>query len=271
MPGEVRPAAPAKLPAEAPAELPADLLEGAEPFSSSNGPHGVLVLHGFTGCPQSMRPLAEAFADAGFSVELPLLPGHGTKIDDLITRRWDEWAAAAEEAYLSLAARSDRVVVAGLSMGGTLTCWLAARYPEIAGIIVVNPLVKAPAESFRQILEGALDQGVEVAPGIGSDISKPGAVEHGYDGTPVRAALSLFEACGDLAGQLDQIRCPVLLLSSRTDHVVPSESGDMLAAAVAGPIERVWLEDSYHVATLDNDQAELEERAVSFATKVVAG
>ena len=56
------------------------VLPGAEPFSSPGGPHGALVLHGFTGCPQSMRGLAEAFAAAGFAVELPRL--RGLKNDD---------------------------------------------------------------------------------------------------------------------------------------------------------------------------------------------
>src|SRR5579863_7112149 len=114
--------------------MPGPLLPGAEPFAASNGPHGVLVLHGFTGCPQSMRPLAEAFADGGFSVELPLLPGHGTQVEDLAETRFDDWLAAAEEAYVQLAARCDRVVVAGLSMGGTLSCELAVRHSDLAGV-----------------------------------------------------------------------------------------------------------------------------------------
>jgi carboxylesterase len=65
-----------------------DLIPGAEPFSAAGGPAGVLVLHGFTGNPQSMRGLAEAFAATGFTVELPLLPGHGTKVEDMIPTRW---------------------------------------------------------------------------------------------------------------------------------------------------------------------------------------
>src|SRR5580692_2929043 len=97
------------------------ILAGAEPFSSPGGPNGALVLHGFTGSPQSMRGLAEALAAAGFAVELPLLPGHGTSVEDMVTTGWADWSAAAEAAYEKLAANSDRVVVAGLSMGGTLT------------------------------------------------------------------------------------------------------------------------------------------------------
>ena len=126
------------------------MLEGAEPFSAAGGPEGVLVLHGFTGNPQSMRPLAEAMADAGFTVELPLLPGHGTSIEDMVTTRWADWSAAAERAYEELAARCSAVVVAGLSMGGTLTLWLAERHPEIAGIVLVNPLA---AVSYTHLLD----------------------------------------------------------------------------------------------------------------------
>ena len=101
------------------------VLPGAEPFSAPGGPHGALVVHGFTGCPQSMRGLAEALAGAGFAVELPRLPGHGTTIDDMLETGWTDWSGAAEAAYQDLAGRCDKVVVGGLSMGGTLTLWLA--------------------------------------------------------------------------------------------------------------------------------------------------
>ncbi len=250
--------------------MPGPLLPGAGPFAASNGPHGVLVLHGFTGCPQSMRPLAEAFADAGFSVDLPLLPGHGTQVEDLVPMRFEDWIGAADEAYLQLAARCDRVVVAGLSMGGTLACELALRHAELAGMVVVNPLVRPPAESFVGMLTTALEQGVEVMPGIGSDIKMEGSVELAYDGAPIEAALSLFRACDSLFPRLGDIRCPALLLQSREDHVVPSDSGEALFESAGGPIERVWLENSYHVAPLDNDQAEIEERAIAFALKATA-
>ena len=118
-----------------------EILPGCEPWSAAGGPHGVLVLHGFTGSPQSVRGLAEAFADAGFTVELPRLPGHGTTVEDMITTGWPDWSAAAEATYEDLAGRTDSVVVAGLSMGGALTAWLASRLPYIACIVCVNPVV----------------------------------------------------------------------------------------------------------------------------------
>src|SRR6516225_2418344 len=96
------------------------ILPGAEPYSATGDTRGALVLHGFTGNPQSMRGLALALADAGFTVEMPLLPGHGTDVADMVPTRWKDWCRAAEDAYTELAARSDAVAIIGLSMGGTL-------------------------------------------------------------------------------------------------------------------------------------------------------
>ena len=247
-----------------------ELLPGAEPWSADGGPHGVLVVHGFTGNPSSMRPLAEAFAAAGFAVELPRLSGHGTTVEDMIATGWDDWTADAEAAYQRLAARCDRVVVAGLSMGGTLTCWLAVEHPEIAGIVLVNPAVEPPADSFLELMQGALEAGTELMPGVGSDIAKEGVQESAYAGTPIAAAITMFGAIRDLDARLGEIRCPVLLFSSPQDHVVPPSNSDHLVAKVSGPLERVILERSYHVATLDHDAPLIEAGAVDFARKVTA-
>ena len=247
--------------------MTAPILPGCEPFSASNGPNGVLVLHGFTGSPQSVRPLAEAFADAGYSVELPLLPGHGTDIEDMLPTRWEDWSAAADAAYLALAARCDKVIVAGLSMGGTLSLFLAEEHAEIAGLVLVNPLAEQAAESFYEAMSQLLGSGTDRIPGIGSDIAMPDHVEASYPDTPVEALLSLMDGTGQVQARLGSIACPILLLSSRTDHVVPPSSGDLIVASAGGPVERVFLERSYHVATLDYDQAEIEQRAVQFALK----
>ena len=248
-----------------------EVLPGAEPFSSSGGPQGALVVHGFTGCPQSMRGLAEAFAAAGFTVELPLLPGHGTAVEDMIPCRWEDWSGAAELAYQELASRCDKVVVAGLSMGGTLTCWLAAHHPEIAGIVCVNPAVEPPAESFMDIFQGSLDSGLETIPAIGNDVADPDSTELAYDATPIAAGQSLFKAIADLEPKLSEIRCPVLLMTSPNDHVVPPSAGDFFTERVSGPVERVMLERSYHVATLDYDRGDIEDRAAAFARAVTSG
>jgi len=251
------------------APVPAPILAGAEPFSAAGGPTGVLVLHGYTGSPQSVRPLARALASSGCSVELPLLPGHGTSVEDLLPTSWADWSSAAESSYEELAGRCDRVFVAGLSMGGTLAIWLALRHPEIAGVIVVNPLLDPPAQSFREMLRAMLDGGGPSLPPIQSDIAKEGVAELAYEATPIVPMLSMFEAVDGIAARLGEVRCPVLLLSSRNDHVVPSESGDLLAEKALGPVVRVWLERSFHVATLDYDAPEVEARATEFVRSLM--
>lgn len=245
-----------------------DLMPGAEPWSAEGGPVGVLVVHGFTGNPQSMRPLAEAFARAGYTVDLPLLPGHGTQLADMVPTRWSDWSAAAESAYDALAARCERVVVAGLSMGGTLTVWLAARHPEIAGIVCINPLVDGHAPVVSATVDAARASSEEIFPAIGSDIAREGVVEQAYPGTPVQALISLVQAARDLQPELAKVRCPVLLLTSTEDHVVETASSDLLEASVSGSVTRVSLPNSYHVATLDNDAELVQERAVEFARRV---
>jgi carboxylesterase len=242
-----------------------DLLPGAEPFSAPGGPVGALVLHGFTGSPQSVRPLARAFADAGYTVESPLLPGHGTSVDDMLTTGFDDWSARVEAAYLDLAERCERVVVSGLSMGGTLTLWLAAQYPEIAGIVPVN----APALVDPEVLDGIrsfVDAGAEVMDAVGGDVADPDAVDLGYDLTPLRPLLSLWEAIIEL--DLSSVTSPALVVVSAQDHVVDPASSHHVAASVSGPVEVLVLERSYHVATLDHDRDLIAERVLAFAAQV---
>jgi len=210
--------------------------------------------------------VARALAGAGFAVHAPLLPGHGTSPDDIQATAWDDWRAAAEVAWVDLAARCDQVVVFGLSMGGTLATALAADHPEIAGIVVVNPYIDPPADSFHDLLQGLLAAGETWIPGIGSDIALPGSREVGYGGTPITGLLSLCRGLDRLEPRLGRVTCPVLILTSRVDHVVPTVSSDVLAGRVGGPVERVWLEHSFHAATLDFDGEEIERRTVVFAT-----
>jgi len=250
------------------AVMTTEILPGCEPFSATGSRDGVLVLHGFTGNPQSMRPLANVLANAGYSVELPRLPGHGTSVADMMTTTWADWSTAADAAFVDLSARCDRVAVVGLSMGGGLTAYLAERHPEIVGAVFINPLVKPPADELRDGLNQLLDAGVETIESIGSDIKKEGSVEASYDATPLACVKSLFEGIDDVYANLSSITAPILVLSSRDDHVVTSDNGDALVEKVAGAVERIWLEDSFHVATLDNDAPLVEAQTAAFVARV---
>jgi carboxylesterase len=248
---------------------PAAVIPGAEPWSHAGGPAGALVLHGFTGNPGSMRGVAEALAAAGFTVELPLLPGHGTRIEDMLDTGWDDWLGCAEAAYQDLAARCEQVVVVGLSMGGALTAWLGSDHPEIAGLVCINAIVSEP-EGMRDAVEQVIATGADRFAGIGSDIAKPGVVETAYADTPLAPLLTLFTAADSLGDRLSRITSPLLVVTSTQDHVVPPENSDILAAAAAGPVERLRCDRSYHVVTLDYDAELVEQATVDFARKVTA-
>jgi carboxylesterase len=247
-----------------------DILPGCEPFSSPGNSMGVLILHGFTGNPYSMRPLAQRCAQVGYSVELPRLPGHGTSLDDLVARRWSDFVEVALGAYDPLAERCDKVAVVGLSVGGALTALIAEERPDVAGCVFINPMLKGPGAELEQGLKELIDSGLDVmATDGGSDIKKEGTTEAKYEGWPLRSLQSVIDGVMIVNANLSSITAPSLLLSSREDHTVAPDNGDEIVNKSSGPVERIWLEESYHVATLDNDQELVERATLEFLAKVL--
>ena len=252
--------------------MTSSILAGAEPWSHvGDNDHGAVVLHGFTGNPSSMRGIATAVAAKGFHVEMPLLPGHGTVVDDMLSTRWADWAGEAEAAYQRLAQRVTNVVVVGLSMGGALTLRLGADHPEIAGLVCINPATQPQVAEITDMLRGLADGGTAVLPGIGSDIADPDAHESAYDGTPIEPLLSLLlDGIEPLSHEYAQMRVPLLLMNSPQDHVVEPAQAEFLADRYGGPVERITLERSYHVATQDYDKDLIFGATAEFAGRVVA-
>lgn len=230
------------------------VLPGAEPYAADGGRVGVVLSHGFTGTPQSLRPWAEHLAAAGLTVRLPRLPGHGTRWQDLNATRWPDWYGAVERAFDELRGRCDQVFAAGLSMGGTLVLRLAEqRAGEVAGLVVVNPSLGTERKDLKYLMP-VLHRVVPTLPAIGSDIRKPGERELAYDRTPLRALHSLTRLWQVVLADLPALRAPTLLYRSRVDHVVEALSGRLLReGASACDVTEVILEESYHVATLDHD------------------
>ena len=246
------------------------LIPGAEPLFHEGDRVGALVLHGYTGNPATMRPLAEAFVGAGFTVSMPRLPGHGTTIEDMLDTTWSDYTAEVERAYLELAEHAEQVVVAGLSMGGTLAAWLTARHPEIAGLVLINAAVKPPEAGSKEFIQAMIDAGDTIAPAVGSDLADPDAHEPAYEGSPLVPLLSMFEAIEELQGDLPSITRPALVMQAPQDHVVDPSSADHVAGLLGGPVERLSLDRSYHVATLDYDKDLIAERAIEFARRVTS-
>ena len=229
------------------------VLPGAEAIDLPGGRVGVLISHGFTGTPQSIRPWAEHLAAGGLTVSAPLLPGHGTRWQDLNATGFADWYTAVEAAFDGLRARCDSVFAMGLSMGGTLVLRLAEqRAGEVAGLVVVNASLATERRDAK--LLPIASRLVGSFAGIASDIKKSGVTELAYDRLPLKAAYSLQRAWPLVRADLPRISCPVLAYRSAIDHVVEPVSGrELLAGLAGGRVEERVLADSFHVATLDND------------------
>jgi len=229
------------------------LMPGAEAFRHEGGRTGVLLCHGFTGSPQSLRPWAHCLAEAGLSVSLPRLPGHGTTWREMARTRWEDWFAEVNRAFEELRSWSDEIFIMGLSMGACLALRLAELHgPAVSGLVLVNPSVAADSRLF--MLAPLLKLVVPSLPGIASDIKKDGASEGGYDRVPVKAAATLPGLWRVTREHLGDLTQPVLVYRSTVDHVVGPASLKLLRRALSdGQLEVRDLADSYHVATLDND------------------
>jgi len=229
------------------------VLPGAEPYSHAGGPTGVLLCHGFTGSPQSLRPWAEFLAKAGLTVSLPRLPGHGTTWQEMARTRWEDWYAEVDRAFDEMRASTEEIFVMGLSMGGCLALRLAElQGPAVSGLVLVNPSVTAETKLF--IVAPVMKLVVPSLKGVANDIKKPGVTELGYDRVPTKAAATLPGLWKVTTQHLDQVTQPVLVYKSTTDHVVGPANVEILRRSLpASQLEVRECPNSYHVATLDND------------------
>ena len=245
------------------------VVPGAEPWSADGDGTGVLVIHGFTGSPASVRPWAAELAAQGWTVRVPRLPGHGTRWQDMNLTTWQDWYAEVDAALADLRAHCDRVFVMGLSMGGTLTLRLAEQHgAEIAGIVLVNPSIHT--ERIDRFALPLVQRFVASFPGISNDIAKPGQDEVAYDRLPLKAAYSLSQLWSVTKAGIASITQPVLLFRSLNDHVVePSNAAYILANVSSADVTEVVLPDSYHVATLDHDAPLIVRDSIAFVRRLV--
>jgi carboxylesterase len=239
------------------------VIPGAEAFRFDGGDLGVLLLHGFTGNPTSMRPLGEWLAAQGVSVAAPRYPGHGTTWEDLATTKWEQWEAEATGALEELRSRTKDLVACGLSMGGGMALHLAANHPDaIRGVAVVNAYVRNPQMAMAPVARLF----TKSRKGIGNDIKKPAQNEAPYERVPFTGIMQLNRMCKTVQSELPKVQQPLLVFNSTEDHVVPKDNAQyILDHAGSEQKELVTLPNSYHVATLDYDAETIQERVLEFA------
>ncbi|HEX2026335.1 MAG TPA: alpha/beta fold hydrolase [Actinomycetota bacterium] len=237
-------------------------------FSFDGGPAGILMVHGLTGNPSSLRQIGQWLAARGHAISAPLLPGHGTVWRDLGSARWPDWEREAEGALLELSSRTAGVVAFGLSFGGAIALHLAARHPDrVRGVVVVNAYLR----DRRIVLAPVMWPVLRSVKGIGNDIRKAGADELPYERIPVRSLSEMARFLRVVARELPSVRQPVLVFNAPQDHVVPRGTAEWLLGRIGSErTELVELPNSYHVATIDHDAELIFERTHEFAESVVA-
>jgi carboxylesterase len=250
------------------------------PLAIAGDGRGVLCLHGITGTPYEVRPLAEAFGRLGCSVEAPTLAGHGGTLRDLARTGWPDWLRSAEEALERLRARSSGapIAICGFSMGGLLALRLARLYPErVSALVVMSAplrLRRFQVSGIRTVSRLPLDfcalPGVCVPKLNGSDISDPALryTNPGLRAFPLAALKALVDLMDVTRADLPAIRTPTLVVHGRQDHTVPMEDSLELTGSLGSDvIERLWLDKSFHIVTLDVERAAVTDAATRFIAR----
>lgn len=214
---------------------------------------GVLLIHGYTGSPASMRPWAEYLNQKGYTVRVPLLPGHGTKPEDLNQIKWQQWTAKVESELDQLLKNCQKVFICGLSMGGGTTLNVSLRRSnQITGIILVNPMIHVALVNHQ--LAYFLSRFQKMRKSVGDDIKRPGVSEWGYDALPTRGIHQLLIMLEQTRKRLKEVITPLQLFHSVDDHTLPVTNTEIIMNGVSSKVkQRIELTNSYHVATLDYD------------------
>jgi carboxylesterase len=248
----------------------------AAPGHGENSKIGIILVHGFTGSPASMRPWGEFLNSKGYTVRVPLLPGHGTKVEDLNRVKWQEWPAKVIFEIEQASQTCNRIILIGLSMGGSTILNVAAslsnekiNHKNIVGMILVNPMIHVrgvPAE-----LAYFLSRFQRLRKSVGDDIKRPGVTEWGYDALPTRGVHQLLKMLRITRHNLPTIKIPVQLFHSVSDHTLPVSNTEIVFREI-GSLEknRIELMNSYHVATMDYDQELIFHNSLTFIEGVIS-
>ena len=225
---------------------------------------GILLVHGFTGSPSSMRPWAEFMLQQGYTVRVPRLPGHGTKPEDLNNVKWQEWPRKIESELRELQKSCSKIFVFGLSMGGGLTLYTTQNHLEkISGIVLVNPMIHIP--HVTPTMAKILSKFQNMRSAVGNDIKRKNVTEYAYDANPIVGIYELTKMLKVTRANLAKVSIPTLLFHSTDDHVLPVSNTEIILDGISSKDkERVELTNSYHVATLDHDMEIIFEKSLTF-------
>jgi len=245
-------------------------MPGAEPFHADGGSTGVLLCHGLSGSPGSMRPWGHYLAERGYTVDVPRLPGHGTSVAECNRTRWEDWYSVVERSLLQLHETCDVVFVGGLSMGGALAIHLAQQHLDLVdGVMLVNPALASGDWKANYLLPIMRGLQIKEYPAISNDIAKEGMDEVAYDKTPIHALWSFTRQWPRLVSDLHKVTQPTVMFHAPNDNILDGATLEVIKARIgSNDFTYVELSDSQHVATLDHDAPKIFERSVAFIERI---
>lgn len=259
-------------------------------FLFEGGRTGVLLIHGLTGTPNEMRLLGKALHKAGYTVYGMQLAGHCGSEDDLIATRWQDWYASVCAAAERLRQRVEHFFVAGLSMGAMLALKLAADQPErVHGVSAMAtmfrhdgwsmplysrychflpPLCKSLGLGRRLCFNEQPPYGIKderLRAQVVAQMHSGDSAAAGLPGNPWWALAEMYALSAQVRRQLREVTSPCLVIHSTEDDVASLErNGGLVARSVRGPVQTCWLEDSYHMVTIDRERRKVIARTVEF-------
>ncbi|WP_070121660.1 alpha/beta hydrolase [Bacillus marinisedimentorum] len=223
---------------------------------------GCLLIHGFTGAPYEVEPLADHFRKTtDWKVDVPTLPGHGEE------EEWDgvvhnDWIDTAEKAFLKLYEECDVVYVVGFSMGGMIAGYLASKYPVDRLVLLsasahyIN--LKQMAADILEMIKDAVKGGLKDNELFKRYKKKTGA-------TPIRATIEFQKLVRKLRQELENISAPVLIIQGESDGLIPHKTASFLYESVSSEEKYVYyLPDSKHILLHGTDKEQIIELADSF-------
>lgn len=260
-------------------------------YRIAGGKVGVLLIHGLCGTPAEMRFVAMGLGRAGYTVHCPQLAGHGGTRQDIVKSGWQDWYRSTEIALDELRKECDTVIVGGLCLGSIIGLHLAANHPDkVQGVALFSPTLWINGWAmpwYTKLFSLVPNRWVANmmqfpdAPSLGikcprvrefvrtalaaSDGSDLGTV--GVPGAMVLEHRRLVAAAKRILGKIQQ---PTLIVHSRQDDYADLNNATYLQGELAGSVDLVVLEDSYHMVTLDKERQVVVEQTRSFVNRVAA-
>jgi carboxylesterase len=240
------------------------IIAGAEPVRLTGPRRGaILLIHGYNDSPQSVSSLARTLNARGWTVWVPLLPGHGRTLQAFARSSADEWLNAARQEYAGLNVMHDEIAVGGLSMGGAIALTLAAEHPAARAVIALAPYLHAsmPLRLFDALAPVA---------GLGARYVWSGGTRSVHDAAAGAAMIAYRRSTPRLLVQLDRVvrvartalprvRQSVLVVQSREDNRIPATSAVEAFERLASTDKTLhWVTGTGHVVTVDYGHEEIE-------------